>query len=96
MSLTKSLKMSATTLGLMLLCLSCSSFSVTSPPNLNQRTLEISLARPGFLQYGWYECAGLLCLKKVHKIEYYDLRDPEVSKKLVETGFKVVVISSPK
>ena len=80
-----------TMLALTLLSVSCASFSTTSPPNLNQRTLEISLEKPGHLQYGWDECDGFLCLKKKHVIEYYDLTDPEVAKKLSETGFVVVV-----
>jgi hypothetical protein len=74
--------------------LSCSSFSTTSPPNLNQRTLELSLSKPGHLQYGYDVCKGFACLKKEHVIEYWNLNDPETVKKLVETGFVVVVEGS--
>ena len=81
--------LSATMLCLITLSLNCASLQAVSPPQLENRTLRLSLDVPGF-EYQYEVCAAHflgICTKHEMKKEIYDLRDPEMRKKLIDMGF---------
>lgn len=88
-------------LGLMLfsitLSLSCASSQLASVPALENRTLRISLERPG-LEYSYLVCVHEvlgICTKHEFKTETYDLTDQTVRDQLINMGFVVKVREKP-
>jgi hypothetical protein len=74
---------------LMSLSSSCALLQAAGPPQLENRTLRISIDVPGF-EYQWEVCSERflgICTKHKMVKETYDLTDLEVRKKLMLMGF---------
>src|ERR1035437_7547372 len=77
--------------------LSCAALVSHSPPELANRTLRLSLDQPQ-AEYQWEQCVSEVlgvCFKSEMRKETYDLRDPEVRKKLIFMGFVLHVREKP-
>jgi hypothetical protein len=67
----------------------CATLDVYNPPALENRRLDVSPDRPGFV-YKWTECSKKflgICRKTVQREDFYDLTNPAVRKELFDMGF---------
>jgi len=67
--------------------------SASAVPQLQQRTLDPVLDKPGVFVYGHKECVQKFlgaCVKVELKNEFYDVKDKATWEKLVAMGFVLV------